>query len=99
MVGVMSEERFISIEKQVYDIKKLLSQVHDAIIGNPLSRDGGMARRLHDVEKQMENLETQITETKMKQAKQNIYVIIMWTSLGGVATAIFAYILSLLFNR
>lgn len=99
MIEVMSEERFIYLEKAVIEIKKLLGQVHDAIIGNPLSKDGGIANRLIEAEQKLDDLENKIIETEKKQIGYNLYTKIMWISLGGVGMSIVAYVLTLIFNK
>jgi hypothetical protein len=89
---------FKRLETKVETIKDTLSKVHDAIIGNPLSGDGGMARRLTDAEKQLGELEKRLEAAEKKQVKYNVYIVIMWICAGGVAMAIFNYVLQLIFK-
>jgi hypothetical protein len=90
---------FKRLESTVRGIKDTLSEVHGAIIGNPLSKDGGMAGRLTSAEKQLEALEQRLEAAEKKQVKYNAYVIIMWTCVGGVAMAIFNYLLQLMVRK
>ena len=95
------------LEKRFADIKKTLDEVHTAIVGNPLMQgSGGIASRLLEAEEKVESLEEEIraaerrfekrlSETEKKQIKYNIQTGIMWACLGGVAMAIFMYILQL----
>jgi chaperonin cofactor prefoldin len=90
---------FKRLESTVRGIKDKLSEVHGAIIGNPLSKDGGMAERLTSAEKQLEALEQRLEAAEKKQVNYNVYIKIMWSCIGGVAMAIFVYILQLMLKK
>lgn len=89
---------FRKLERTVGDIHGKLDEVHGAIIGNPLTQDGGIAKRLSKAEQQLNDLEERLEVAERKQLKYNLYIIIMWTCVGGVAMAIFTYILQLIFK-
>lgn len=89
---------FKKLERTVGDIHGKLDEVHGAIIGNPLTQDGGMAKRLSLAEKQLNELEERLEVAEKKQLKYNIYVIVMWTCVGGSASFLFAYVLQLIFK-
>lgn len=44
------------------------------------------------VKKQVELVEKDLTSTKMKQVKYNVYTIVMWAALGATGALILAYI-------
>ena len=92
------KEEFKALESKVSDIKITLDQVHGAIIGNPLSKDGGMAERLHEAEEKLIELENRLETAEKKQIKYNVYTVIMWVCLGAVGMAIFSYILQYAFK-
>ena len=91
-------EDFKSLEKEVSQIKHTLGEVHTAIIGNPLTEDGGMVFRIKKAETLLAHLEEWILAAEKKQIKYNVYTIIMWAALGAVASMIFAYIVNLIFT-
>lgn len=95
----ITKAEFKTLESKVSDIKTTLDQVHGAIIGNPLSKDGGMAERLHEAEEKLVELETRLETAERKQIKYNIYTIIMWACIGAVAMAIFVYALQLFVKK
>lgn len=95
----ITKAEFRTLEKAVGDIKDTLNQVHGAIIGNPLSEDGGMSKRLTDAEEKIDELEAELNTVKTKQIKYNIYTIIMWTSLGAVVAMIFALVIQSIFKK
>lgn len=89
----ITKAEFKTLELKVSDIKTTLDQVHGAIIGNPLSKDGGMAERLHGAEEKLIELEERLEAAERKQIRYNVYTVIMWICLGGVGMAILNYIL------
>jgi hypothetical protein len=90
---------FKRLDKSVLELKETLIKVHDAIVGNELTKDGGISKRLYQAEKDLEDVKTRLENAEKKQIKYNVYVIIMWVALGGVAASIFAYILQLAFKN
>jgi hypothetical protein len=94
----VSKAEFIKLETSVHEIKETLNQVHGAIIGNPLSKDGGMSERLIEAENKLIELEQRLDAAEKKQIKYNVYTIIMWTCIGATAMAIFVYAMQLFFK-
>lgn len=87
------------LEKEFGEIKEILNEVHSAIIGNPLTKDGGIVARLLTAEQQLEKLEVRVNEADKKQIKYNVYTKLMWVLAGGIISIIFAYILELIFKK
>lgn len=90
---------FKRLESTVDGIKKTLAEVHGAIVGNPLSKDGGMAQRLTQAEKSLELLEIRLESAEKKQTRYNVYIVIMWICAGGVAMSVFNYVIQLAFKK
>lgn len=88
-----------TLEREVSEMKKKLTEIHGAIVGNPLTKDGGITQRLLEAEEKINQLEQRVEVAEKKQIKYNIYTIIMWSSLGGVAMAIFLYVVDLIIKR
>jgi|GEM_PF-1911132 len=104
------KQEFKRLELKVNDIRSTLNDVHAAIIGNPLSKDGGMAGRLTDAEKDLERLKgriegaektltDRIEVAEKKQIKSNVLVIVMWSCVSGAAAIFFAYIIQVYFSH
>lgn len=89
---------FVKLEKAVQHIHTKLNEMHGALIGNPLTLDGGLSRRLSRAEEQLDELEERLNVAEKKQLRYNVYVIVMWTCVGGAASFMFAYILQLFFK-
>ena len=103
-------EEFKKLKSQVSGIEDILHEVHGAIVGNPLSKDGGMQARLFQAEKDIEVLSKHVDEMEKKQIKDllntekgqlktSIHTTIMWSALTGAAALIFAYIMQLIFKK
>lgn len=101
---------FRSLERQFIEIKEILGEVHTAIVGNPLTHDGGLVARITAAENQLDSLqanfikaekkfEERMVSTEKKQIKYNVYTVIMWASLGGVAMAVFLYVLDIVLRN
>lgn len=99
-------EEFKKLKTQVSSIEDTLLEVHGAIVGNPLSKDGGLTARLAEAEKEIEEIKEHVDEMERKQImdllntekahlKTEIHTKIMWVSLGGVAMSIIVYVLKL----
>jgi|SRR5688572_9925889 len=97
-------EEFKKLKNQVSSIEDKLLEVHGAIVGNPLSKDGGLTARLTLAEQEIESIKEHVDEMEKKQIKDllqtektqathEVYTKIMWSALGGVAMLILAYVL------
>lgn len=86
------------IKSEVTLLSIKLTKVHDALIGNEMSKDGGLVQRIIDSEQEVEKLKTRISTLESISNRQAFYVKVIW-GLGGTTTAtIFAYILKLVFK-
>ena len=94
----MSEARFKYLEDAVKDIKKIVHEVHHAIVGSPHLDNSGIAKRLINAEEKLDELEEKIIENDKKQIKFNVYVILMWAFAGSIFGLIVAYIFQIILN-
>ena len=85
-------KEFKKLKTQVSGIEDILHEVHGAIVGNPLSKDGGMQARLFQAEKDIEVLSKHVDEMEKKQIKDllntekgqlktSLHTTIMWSAL------------------
>lgn len=87
------------LERDIGEIKLTLHKVHTAIVGSELSKDGGIVKRLSDVESLIDDYEKRLIVQEKKQIKYNVYTIIMWVCAGGIGMAIFSYVMLLVFHK
>jgi hypothetical protein len=64
-------------------MKRQLTEVHHALIGNPIARDGGMVKRLSDVEKKVAKVEKLGT-------KLGWHFKLLWGAAGGILMAMYS---------
>lgn len=87
------------IKTQVGDLSRTLNEVHTALVGNQMTRDGGLIQRVIDSESEVEKLKLRILELESKNSKTEFYVKVIWTLAGGMATLVFTFILKLIFKQ
>lgn len=93
------EERLMQLESELSEIKTILNQVHGAIVGNPLAKDGGMRKRLEIAEEKLRGLRLRLDVIEKKQIKFNFITMLLWGTAGFVLCGIISYILLLIFKK
>jgi hypothetical protein len=93
------KKRFISMEKDIHEIKVGMKDISMALLGSPLTKDGGLVKRIIELEGIVEQLEGKINEQEKKTSKLEQYQKIMWTSIGGVGMAIISFVLQFIFKK
>jgi predicted nucleic acid-binding Zn-ribbon protein len=114
---VKMQEDIHAIRKDVNDLSTKIGrtdgkigEILDAVVGNRLTKDGGLIQRIIDLEAQNKALmlqiqasekkcDAQILEIKEKAIKSDLYVKILWACGGVVGSGIFAIILNLVFKK
>lgn len=84
------DQRLIEMEQKMNSIYTKLTQVVDAILGNPLTKSGGFVRDVESINKRIEELEKKIESLEDLKKK------FLWTL--GIATFIILvvkYVISL----
>lgn len=100
--SAMTEEekkRFISMERDIHSIKQGLEEISTALLGNRLTKDGGLVRRIDELEINDEKIESKIEELERKTARMEIYQKIMWTCTGGATVLLVKFILEIIFKK
>lgn len=81
------EQRLTELEEKIDSINTKLTQVVDAILGNPLTKTGGFINDLSEAYKKIDALEERIVELNKKVAEQEDFKKKMyWT--GGIVLGI-----------
>lgn len=93
------KKRFLSMEKDIHEIKVGMKDISTALLGSQLTKDGGLVKRIIELEGIVEQLEGKISEQEKKTSKIELYQKIMWTSVGGVAMAILSFVLQFVFKK
>lgn len=85
------EDRLTEMEDKIDSIDGKLTQVVDAILGNPLTKQGGFIEEIEHLKKEITDLKTTIEALQEKQRKNEKFKDrVIWTLivLGSVAGAI-----------
>jgi len=91
------------IKKEVADLSGKVNDVHTAIIGSPLAKDGGMVQRLEDCEKSVERVSEKLEnfekDLQERTLKSELYIKIIWGLGGSIAAGIFTSLLYYIFKK
>lgn len=75
-----------AIRKEVETVAGKVNDVHQALIGNSLAKDGGIVQRLHDCERDVEALQAKVVSIEKDNVKSSLYMRIIW-GLAGIIIA------------
>ena len=84
-----------AIRKEVETVAEKVNDVHQALIGNSLAKDGGIVQRLHDCERDVEFLRTKVIDIEKNNVKAGVYMKVIW----GMAGIILAALLNHFFGK
>lgn len=65
------DQRLTELEEKIDDINTKLTQVVDAILGNPLTKTGGFMKEITSIEEQIEALKRRLC--KQEEFKKRVY--------------------------
>lgn len=97
---VVTQKDIRDIKQEVAALSDKVNDVHTAIIGSPLAKDGGMVRRLLDCENGVlqvkehlvmveKGMQEKIEEAKRANLKSALYIKIIWGLGASVLTGLF----------
>lgn len=87
------------MERDIHSIKQGLEEISTALLGSKLTKDGGLVRRIDDLEHRAEELEEKIEEHEKRTTRMEIYQKIMWTCTGGASVLLVKFILEIIFKK
>ncbi len=102
-------EQINEIRQELKKVQTKMDDIHSALIGNPITKDGGLVYRVIEGEVQIQRLNDKIDEVEKKQnermldlekdkAKQGIYIGIIWACAGGILSTIVIAIINHIFK-
>lgn len=74
------------IRVKVEGLSKTLMEVHTALIGNPMAKDGGLIQRIVDSEGEIQTLKDKIAAIEKERTSSALYLKIIYL-LGGLLFA------------
>lgn len=98
------------IKRDVNDLSTKVNEVHAALIGSSLAKDGGMVQRLVDCEHGVEQvkvklvdvertMQEKIEEAKRANMKSELYIKIIWGLGGTICCGVFSVIMHYYFKK
>jgi len=88
-----------SIKISMTSMGNQVDKMYLALMGSDIAKDGGLVRRIEDLEKNVEEIKTDLTVIKADASKSRWHVNVMWGASGAVAMALFSLLLSYLFKK
>lgn len=83
------DQRLYDLEEKMTSIDTKVTQIVDAILGNPLTKNGGFVNELEDLKRRMRDFEGVIEKQNLKLEKQEEFKKrIIWTISIIVAVAL-----------
>ena len=64
------DQRLYDLEEKMTSIDTKVTQIVDAILGNPLTKNGGFVNELEDLKRKMRDFEGMIEKQNLKLEKQ-----------------------------
>ena len=84
----MTPEKQMEIMQQdLHDIKKNVDEIKNVLVGNQLANDGGLIKRISDLEKEM-----------VAMKKNTMYLNLLWAALGVIGTAVIMFLFNKIFK-
>lgn len=88
-----------AIKKDLEDVAETVREVHQAIVGNHLTQDGGMVRRLLECEKDIEDIQNMVETIERNNVKSNTYLHIAYAIGGAFLTMVITMAVNKLFGK
>lgn len=86
------------IKTEVTNLSSKLTEVHTALVGSNMAKDGGLIQRVIDSENEVAALKKRVEIIEFEKKQDRFYIKVIW-GLGGTLIAfIFAFILKLIFK-
>lgn len=93
--NIVTHKDIDELRKGIESVSQKVDQVHSALVGNDLSDDGGMVKRLKNCEDDVETLRNKIGTIEDGMIKSELYLKIIWALGGMVAASLFTYIVKI----
>lgn len=94
----VTQQDIQQIKSQVSNLSEKLTEVHTALVGSNMARDGGLIQRVIDSESEVAALKKRIDDIESKNDRTEFHVKIIWLLGGTTLALIFTYVLKLIFK-
>ena len=80
--------RISNIKDDVYLIKANMQEIHTALLGSPLTQDGGLVKRIVENEMRIEKLAIRIIDIERREGSNKVTTTVIWSVGGAVLLAV-----------
>jgi hypothetical protein len=94
-----------SIKKDFTEMKSKLNEMYYSLIGSPMSKDGGIIKRVENLEEFKAHIQAgheiikdRLDELDVKTRKRELWLSMVWLALGFIASSIFTLVLQAIFK-
>lgn len=99
MTETIYNNNLTHIEKRMASMEEKMNKMYTALVGDDISRNGGLVARIVELERVVEAQDVEIKLLKESKVKTETYQKIMWSALGSTGAMIMAYIVNLVFHK
>lgn len=87
------------IKLRMTSLGSQMDKMYFALMGNEIAQDGGLVRRIVDLETDVKEIKEQLIEINADASKNRWHVNVMWGAGGAVIMALFSLFLSYIFKK
>lgn len=95
----VTQEDIRVIKNEVEMIASKLAVVHDALVGNPIGQDGGLVRRVFDVEEAFANYRGKVDAILIVYKQNRFYLKALYLLAGGFIMTLASLIFTHIFKK
>lgn len=96
-----AEEHIKRVDEDIHDIKNKLDValpkidlMYSALIGNKLANDGGLFKRMNDVEDDIIEIREDVEKIKAVKTRQQIYITLLCMATSSILTIIITHFIN-----
>ena len=97
-------ENYEVIKQDVHDIKNelqkwklelpMIREIHESLTGNKISKDGGLVKRVENVEIKILEVEESVESIKISKSKQQVFINIIYGAIGALLSIIVSHFIN-----
>lgn len=87
------------LEKEIHSIGDKVDEMYIALLGSPLTKDGGLIKRVADLEETVSSFEEDFEKLKMNNYKISVYQRWIWGLGCSGATGLVGFVLDKLLTK
>lgn len=98
VAAIVTQGDIRRIKEDITQVTNQVQEVHHAVVGSKLGKDGGLVQRIIDCEQTLDEIRKQIRAIENQDNKREIYVRIIWALAAGLIMTIFSLVINYYFH-